>query len=73
MPEDEQVGWHHGHDGDELEETLGDNRQLRSLVCCSPWGHRVGHDLPTEQQKKIKEHNHDTPTVSWGLTQALTQ
>ena len=24
-----------------------------SLVCCSPWGHRVGHDLATEQQKQL--------------------
>ena len=73
VPEDEKVEWHHGRDGHELEQALGDNTQLRSLVRCSPRGHRVGHDLPTEQPKKIKEHNHDTPTVSWGLTQALTR
>ena len=24
-----------------------------SLVGCSPWGHRVGHDLATEQQKQL--------------------
>ena len=26
----------------------------RNLACCSPWGHRVGHDLLTEQQKQFK-------------------
>ena len=26
-----------------LQETVED-----SLMCCSPWGHRVGHDLATE-------------------------
>ena len=23
------------------------------LACCSPWGHRVGHDLVTEQQQPL--------------------
>ena len=27
---------------------------LRSLACYGPWRHRVGHDLPTEQQQQIK-------------------
>ena len=22
-------------------------------VCCSPWGHRVGHDLATEQKHHV--------------------
>ena len=26
-------------------------RGQRSLACCSPWGHRVGHDLAAEQQQ----------------------
>ena len=30
-----------------LQETVED-----SLVCCGPWGHRVGHDLATEQQRQ---------------------
>ena len=71
MTEDEMVGWHHGLDELELEQTLGDSRQQRSLVCCSPWACRVGPDLPTEQQQKIKERHHDKSTMSWGLTQAL--
>ena len=29
---------------------MGDNGEQRSLVGCSPWGHRVVHDLVTEQQ-----------------------
>ena len=28
---------------------LGDSEGQGSLTCCSPWGHRVGHDWATEQ------------------------
>ena len=35
--EDEMVGWHHWLDGHEFEQTLGDNEEHWSLVCCSPW------------------------------------
>ena len=38
MTEDEVAGWHHCLNGDEPEQTLGDNEGQRSLVCCSPWG-----------------------------------
>ena len=34
----------------EFGQTLGEGEGQRSLVCCSPWGRRVGHDLETEQQ-----------------------
>ena len=48
MTEDEMVGWHHwcyGHDF-VLAPGVGDGQG--SLVCCIPWGHRVGHDWVTE-------------------------
>ena len=35
--EDEMVGWHHWHSGNEFEQTLGDNEGQGSLECCSPW------------------------------------
>ena len=50
MAEVEMVGWHHQLDEHEFEQVLGDNEGQGSLVCCSPWQHRVGHDLVTEQQ-----------------------
>ena len=50
MAEDEIVGWHHWLNGHEFEQTVRDSEGQGSLVCCSPWGHRVGHDLMTEQQ-----------------------
>ena len=34
------VGWHHGLNGDESEQALGDSEGQGSLVCCSPWGHK---------------------------------
>ena len=50
MIEDELVGWHHQLNEHEFAQTQGDSEGQGSLVCCSPWGHRVGHDLATEQQ-----------------------
>ena len=41
--------------GHEFEQTLGDSEGQESLVCCSPWGRRVRHDLATEQQQHSKQ------------------
>ena len=38
--EDETVRWHHRLNGHEFEQTRGDSEGQRSLVCCSPWGHK---------------------------------
>ena len=38
--EDEMVGWYHGLNGHEFEQTPGDGEGQGSLVCCSPWGHK---------------------------------
>ena len=48
MTEDEMVGWHHRLDRHEFEQAsrVGDGQG--SLVCCSPWGHRVRHNRATE-------------------------
>ena len=35
--EDEMVGWHHHLNGHESEQTPGDSKRQRSLVCCSSW------------------------------------
>ena len=51
MTEDEMVGWHHCLNGHEFEQTVGDSEGQGSLECYSSWGHRVGHDLVTEQQQ----------------------
>jgi len=32
------AGWHHLPNGQEFEQTLGDNEGQGCLVCCSPWG-----------------------------------
>ena len=40
MAEDEMVGWHHQVNGYELEQAPGVDDGQRSLVCCSPWGHK---------------------------------
>ena len=53
--EDETVGWHHWLNGHELEQTPRDCEGQGSLVCCSPWGGEVRHDLATEQQIRSQE------------------
>ena len=46
--EDEMVGWHHWFDGHEFEQALEDGEGQGGLLCCSPWGCRVGHDWTTK-------------------------
>ena len=53
MIEDEMVGCHHRLSRHEFKQTPGDSEGQGSLVCCSPWGHKVRHDLGTEQQQQI--------------------
>ena len=47
--EDEMIGWCYWLNGHEFEQALGDREGQGSLVCCRPWGHRIGHDWATEQ------------------------
>ena len=46
MTDDEMVGWLYQLNGQEFEQTPGDNEGQRSLACCSPWGRKelVGQD-----------------------------
>ena len=41
----------------ELEQTSGDREGQGSLACCSPWGHRVRHNLVIKQQLRRKNRN----------------
>ena len=43
----EMVRQHHQLNGHKSEQTLGDSRGQRSLVCWSPRGQRVGHNSET--------------------------
>ena len=45
-----KLWWHYRVNGQEFEQTRADSEGQGSLVCCSPWGHRVGHHRETEQQ-----------------------
>ena len=46
--EDEMTGWHHWCDRHELGQISGNGEGQGGLVCCSPWGHRVGHNWATK-------------------------
>ena len=53
MTEDEMAGCHHQLDGHEIKQAPGNGEGPTSLVCCSPWGRRVGHDLVTKQHSRV--------------------
>ena len=40
MTEDEMVGWYHGLNEHEFQETPGNSEGQGSQMCCSPWGHK---------------------------------
>ena len=40
MTEDEVVGWHHGLNEHEFEQTPGDGEGQGGLACCSPSGRK---------------------------------
>ena len=42
------AGCHHRFNGHEFEQAPGDCEGQGCLACCSPWGHRVGHDQAME-------------------------
>ena len=52
--EDEMIGWHHRLNGHEFGQALGIGDGHGSLVCCSPWGHKV---LDTTEWLCWTEHN----------------
>ena len=54
MTEDEMVGWHHGQNGLEFEQTLGNSEGQGSLEYCSPLGHK---ELDTTQRLNNKNVN----------------
>ena len=53
VTEDEMARWHHWLNRHEFEQTPGDSERQGNLACCSPWDHRVGHDLATEQWQQL--------------------
>ena len=54
MSEDEMDGWYHWLIGHEFEQTLGDGKVQRSLVCYSPGGHNES-DKTEQVNNNIKE------------------
>ena len=40
VTEDEMVGWYHGLNEHEFQETPGNSEGQGSQMCCSPWGHK---------------------------------
>ena len=53
MTDDKMIGWHHQLGGHEFEQALGLGDGLWCLACCSPWGHRVGHNWTEPNQVSV--------------------
>ena len=51
--EDDMAGWHHGLNGHEFDQTLGDAEGQRRLACCSPWGFKELDTTERQQQQVI--------------------
>ena len=54
VAEDEMVRWYHQLNRHEFEQIPGGSGGHDSLACCSPWGHRVRHNLVTKQQEQLR-------------------
>ena len=57
--QNEMFGWHHRLKGHESEQTPGDSEGQGSLVSCTPWDCKVGHDFLTEQQQPCQRHRQE--------------
>ena len=64
------VGWHHGLDGHEFEQTPGDGEGQGSLMCCSPWGCK---ELDTTEQLNNKEQINNHIVIYFAVQQKQTQ
>ena len=53
--EDEMVGWPHQHNRHEFEQAPGVDYGWESLVCCSLWGRKVGHNWAAELNWTFKK------------------
>ena len=49
------VGWDHRLNGHAFEQTPRDGEGQGTLMCCSPWGFKVGHDWETGQHLCLGE------------------
>ena len=63
----------HHLNGHEFEQTLGENGGQRSLVCCSPWGHKES-DMPQQLktnnsplEEVTKKHQYAILTHIYGI------
>ena len=51
--EDEMAGWHHRLNEHESEQAAGDGEGQRTLVYCSPWGHKESDTTEQLNNNKI--------------------
>ena len=64
---DEMVGWHHWLSGHAFEQAPGRGGGQGRLVCCRPWGHRVGHDPVTENNSSKSSQGDIFALISYTL------
>ena len=49
------VGWHHQLNRHKFEQTLGDSKGQRRVVCCNSRGHKES-DMTEQQQSQLQSH-----------------
>ena len=70
--EDEMVGWYHGLNGHEFEQTLGDGWRTGKPGCCSPWGRKEMDTSRTKVgHKESTDNNNNNLRFRWISTHAV--
>ena len=63
MTEDKMLGWHHGLNGQEFEQTLEHTEEQGTLVCCSPWGCKESDTTQQLNNKMSKKCSSLSPNI----------
>ena len=67
MTEDEMVGWHHGFNRHESEQTPGDSEGQGSLAYCSSWDHKESDTTERLNNNKNGRKGRKGPAIpGWG-------
>ena len=71
VTEDKTAEWHHQLNGHESNQAPGDDEGQGSLLCCSPWHHRVGQGWAIKQQELSTYYEPDTSISKINKTNTL--
>ena len=61
------AGWHHGCNGHELGQTLGDGEGQGGLTCCSPWGCKESNPMGWLNNMETRNQATSGQAPTWGI------